>query len=262
MTLLEVLAAVFCLGMGLIMVAGAFPAATHQTRQTIDRTDATMMAVTGMELYIKAERAQRKLTQSDLANRTNTVESPTTVALPVYSWCVWNPNRFAYLENYDDSKMSPPGGGDYVMRGFLTRVSSSDETPLYLLTIVVIRYNNEKPEFYGSNGAGGKDWAVRSLTASAISLPSNTVTVSGLPTGTTPPTSLGADKYVSVGDHIMDTSSGICYEIASVPVGSSTGSLKLAEPLMYTVAPPVALHQNRPWYIFRNVVGVYYKLVH
>jgi type II secretory pathway pseudopilin PulG len=261
MTLLEVLAAVFCLGMGLIMVAGAFPAATHQTRQTIDRTDATMMAESGMELYLKAERAQRKLTQSQLGPASGTAESTTSVALPVYSWCVWNPDRFAYLENFDESKLSPPGGGDYVMRGFLTRVSTSDETPLYRMTIVVIRYNNEKPEFYGSNGSGGKDWAVRSLTATAISLPSNTVAVSGLPTGTTPPTSLGGDRYVSMGDYIMDTSSGICYEIASVPTSGSSGSLKLVEPLMYNIAPPAALHQNRPWFVFRNVVGVYYKLV-
>lgn len=259
MTLLEVLAAVFCLGMGLIMVAGAFPAGAHQTRMTIERTDASQMAKCAMEYYITMERAHRKLTLAQWKSTSPAYDYPMTVALGFEDWCVWNPTRFAYLENFNNSKMSPPGSGDYVMRGFLTRVSAVDEAPLFRLTVVVARYNGDAPDLYDRTNTADADGRVGVRTLKVTGFPAPVgmkLTTSNLPaSATTLPTSVAADHFLSAGDYVMDTSTGFCYPVTEVLRPTVT----LGEQIVPLLTPSPSL--SRDWFMFRNVIGVFYRLV-
>lgn len=264
MTLLEVLAAVFCLGMGLIMVAGAFPAGAHQTRQTIERTDASQMAKSAMEYYVHLERSLRHLTQPQWKGDSTTGE-PMTIPLDLKEWCVWNPERLGYLENFQDSKMLPPGGGDFIMRGFLTRISAVDEAPLFRLTVVVARYSNETPDFYDAKIMGDAGTKVNPGTDSKYP-PGlrylNITGASGLTVAagkvnypTSPgPTYVTGEHFLKTGDYIMETSTGLCYPV-TVVTGGTPGQITLGEPLLGS--PKV----GRDWFIFRDVIGVFYRLV-
>jgi hypothetical protein len=263
MTLLEVLAAVFCLGMGLIMVAGAFPAAAHQTRLTVQQTEASLMAASAAD-YVAVERRVRELTKAQVRGSN---AGPLSIALNIdEEWMVWNPERLPYLDDFDERKLLPPGGGDFVLRPFLTRVSGNDEAPLYRMTIVVGRYSNQAPDFYDvelmkdggpkKNPGTGTDSlippGVRYLYVSSVS--GNVLTgdrkmnpVRYIPSYVTD------DHFVNAGDYVMNPRTGHCYRIVSVD--NATDKVTLAE------TPSETLESRRNYYLFRNVVGVFYQLI-
>lgn len=245
MTLLEVLAAVFCLGMGLIMVAGAFPAGAHQTRLTIQQTEASLMAASAAD-YVAVERQARRLTKAQIKG-----DSKGGLSVPLNineEWLVWNPDRLAYLDDFDERKLLPPGGGDFILRPFLTRLSSVEEAPLYRMTIVVGRYSKLAPDFYDVKLMRPVARTVRVERATG-----NVLTCSGIKPPRTPPTSLSEDHVVKTGDYIMNPRTGYCYRVASVDDRTSKVTL--------TETPPGPLDRRINYYVFRNVIGVFYQLI-
>lgn len=263
MTLLEVLAAVFVLGMGLIMVAGAFPVGAHQTRLTVEQTESAVFARSAAELC-RLERYIRNLDQMQYRG----FSSGKPQAIPVGSngeeWRVWNPERLPYLENWRESMMWPPGGGDYVFRAYVTRVADCDQAPLFRLTLVVIRYSNDAREFYHPEldvpfdrtvtVVRVRDREVTGRRSNEFELPTRDSDELNTSKPRTDPSRV-TDQRTRPGDYIMDPYTGWCYRIATV----EKNKVMLAEEPATEMASVGGQGMQFP--IFRNVVGVYYKLI-
>jgi hypothetical protein len=234
MTLMEVLAAVFILGMGLIMVAGAFPVGMLQTRLTKEQTDTSVLARSAVSL-VEEERYLRHLSLSD-SKKSNTLVRGRNNE----EWRIWNPTRLAYLENWHDSKMWPAGGGDYVWLPFLTRLSAEDEVPLYRLTIVVIRYTNAAPEFTTVHPQTGY-----------IEPRKFKLTPLGRNTRLRSVSSGNLDDELRPGDYLMDTRTGYCSRIGTVE----------AKQLTLSAEPAIPLSGTADYYGISGVVGIYYTLL-
>jgi len=235
MTLMEVLAAVFILGLGLIMVAGAFPVAALQTQMTREQTESATLARSALELC-RWEKYVRDLTVRDYQGDNKGMPITVSRSPSDDTSRVWNGHRWMYLENTLDSKMWPPGGGDYVWQPFLTRVSATNEAPLFRLTVVVVRFSPAAPDFY--------DPATQDNTIRKVSLrrssDARTLTGSNL------------DKVMAPGDYIMDPRTGFCHRVATVEKSKVTlGS-----------TPDRALETSSlPYFIVSKPVGIFHTLI-
>jgi len=235
MTLMEVLAAVFILGLGLVMVAGAFPVAALQTRMSIDQTESATLARSAVELC-RWEKIVRGLSPSEYrGDRSN---KPVSIAASGVDdqHRVWNGTRWAYLEDFSDTAMWPPGGGDYVWQPFLTRIGGVDEAPLFRLTVVVVRFSPAAPDFYdpATQTASVRTVVLRRSSDERVLTGSN------------------LDKVMGAGDYVMDPRTGYCYRVGVVEKAKVT----LGE------TPDIPLETTSlPYFIFSNPVGIYHTLI-
>ena len=273
MTLLEVLAAVFVLGMGLIMVAGAFPVGVDQTKQAVEQTDGGVLGHMALEIC-RSQKLVRKLTAAQYGL---TYSFPR--GGPNEPWRVWNGYRLFYLEprdaqgNLAESAMWPPRSDDYVWRPFLTRLSATNEAPLYRLTIVIVRYMAEAnpqapPAFVGwdlynpavpnynpdaapDNAAAIADAGLRLYSTSKCS--QRTLTASGSSEYTA-----GKSRSIRGGDYIMDRRTGLCYQVERSYKVTGTDTLVVGT----DPSPAFPTSATYNWlYSFGNVVGIYHTLI-
>jgi len=235
MTLMEVLAAVFILGLGLVMVAGAFPVAALQTRMTVDQTESATLARSALEMC-RWEKVVRGLDPGDYrGDRSNKAVSIASAGVADQNR-VWNGTRWAYLENFSDAAMWPPGGGDYVWQPFLTRVGGVEEAPLFRLTVVVVRFSPAAPDFYdpATQSASVRTVVLRRSSDERVLTGSN------------------LDKAMGAGDYVMDPRTGYCYRVGEVERSKVT----LGE------TPEVALDTTSlPYFLFSKPVGIYHTLI-
>ncbi len=285
MTLMEVLAAVMVLSMGLIMVFGAFPVGIDQTERMILQTDGGILARSAVGML----RARRELRDLPGSYFHRAAETTWPLGEDEEPWRVWNGHRWAYIDGVADrwapraypsigswssvdNTLWPPKTGDYIWRAFATRLSEDDEPPLFRVTIVVVRYNDQMPDLYeGQGGSVGGPFdttspsqigGVRAIMVRYVrDRPEGWVLVgtsarSFVSEGWKPSDGAHMDRTVRPGDYVMDTHSGLCYRVSA-----NTGSaITLAdEPL-----PGQQLEVDQGgslYYTFRNVAGIYYVLL-
>jgi len=224
MTLLEVLASIFILGMGLIMVAGAFPVGADQTVRSARLTEMATLGRSAVEIS-RSQKYIRNLPGTHYSAGTSRPRGKDNEP-----WRVWNANRWAYEGNMTDSKMWPPQKGDYLWRAFLTRLSGLDEAPLFRMTVVVAKFDY-------ATAPGGVGWYLFAgwelFNPQAINSmwfdpgqPDNdgdnpTLIYAGVTTrscsGATGrklsinPMTFGSQ--IRAGDYVMDMRTGLCYRI-------------------------------------------------
>ncbi len=249
LTLVEVLSTVFIMGLGLIMVAAAFPVGIDQVRRSVEDTQSAMAARSAVEL-LHGENVFQNMTKKqwdDLVvhGKVNAWPHGENVASNHYR--VHNPWRRLYVDKTGET-MWPPEPGDYLWRAFLTRLTDTDEMPLFRATIVVVKYSKQSPELYIPPTPDHLDSA--SWVASrTIEIRSND---SGNRKRCTAPS--GQVARLVEGDYLMDRYTGFCYRIASFDENN------LSQMYLATETDPVIPRNTECW-VFSNVVGVYYTTI-
>lgn len=200
LTLIEILAAVFVLAMGLILVAAAFPVGVQQSGLMRQDTETGIFANEVLEM-IKADSFTRKMSDDDFRsvftkNKAVSFVGATKSTYGGYPgpagnkwkwYLVRNSNRSFYSHDKDDSKMYPPTPGDWVCHPIITRLTDDGDPPLYRVSMPIQRYDPRIEPIYmpcSVAGASGK-----------------TVTISS---------NIGDMK---VGDTVVDSRSGYCYRV-------------------------------------------------
>lgn len=194
LTLIEILAAVFVLAMGLILVAAAFPVGVQQSELMRQDTETGIFANEVLEM-IKADSFTRKMLDDFWSTYTKdkavsfvgaTQSSPEGNNWKWY--LVRNSNRSFYSHDEDDSKMYPPTPGDWVCHPIITRLTDDGDPPLYRVSMPIQRYDLRTKPIYMScrvTGASGK----------TVTIVSNRI------------------EYALVGDTVVDSRSGYCYRV-------------------------------------------------
>ena len=248
LTLIEVLSTVFIMGLGLIMVAAAFPVGIDQVRRSVEDTQSAMAVRSAVEL-LHGENVFQNMTMeqwNDLVVGGDVKVWPHGENVASNHYRVHNPWRRLYIDDTTEA-MWPPEPGDFLWRAFLTRLTETDEMPLFRATIVVVKYSRQSPELYIPPTPDHTDSA--SWVASrTIDITSNQLTE---PTYCTAPSQQAA-RLVE-GDYLMDPYSGFCYRV--VRFWSSNQYLELAP------APDPRIPRNTNCWVFSNVVGVYYTMI-
>jgi hypothetical protein len=259
--------------MGMIMVAGAFPVGAHQTQQMIRQTDASMLARSAAELVL-ARNYIRDLSEEQWDGLN---PKPVPIA-PYEEWRIWSPDRLAYMEDWRESKLLPPGSGDYIVTPFLTPLMAADDQPYFRMTVVVTRYSSELPDMidavigegtgkYENPAAGNEEKIppgiryvdVGSAIGKKLSGKANAYFTSMVDTDPkdNKPDYVSVDRYLMSGDWVMDPQTGLCYQIGATETNSN-GKVTAA---YLTDEPFERLPTSGRFYTFRNVVGVFYQLV-
>jgi len=137
LTLIEVLATVFVLGMGLIMVAAAFPVGIDQMRRTKDDTQAAELARTAM----------------NMVRAGNFAQSATSAVATVNGWAVlgfgsvW-PYGFSTLKPLADMSLAAGTGAAGTYTGMVTCDPSASTSAFWAPDL----FSNPNALAYGSSG--------------------------------------------------------------------------------------------------------------
>ena len=239
MTLIEILAAIFILGMGLIMVAASFPVALSQTQGMKDETQSAMAARSAMAV-VRSLGYARGLAATQIINMQSATPFGNNSTTVPETWRVWNPQR-AQSAGYNEAALWPPQAGDFVWRAFLTRVTEPTRAPVFRVTIVMVKFSVQTPELYDPTLPAAP--GLRQATVTSVAGKTLTGAFAAPTT-----TGLANDHSVVAGDYVMDPLSGLCYAVASATDTSVV--------LETTPSPLLAAGK---YYIFRNVVGIYYS---
>lgn len=249
LTLIEVLSTVFIMGLGLIMVAAAFPVGIDQVRRAVEDTQSAMVARNALE-FLHGENIFQNMTEddwNDLVVDSKVVTWPQGVNDSSNYYRVHNPWRQLYVDHQTTTAMWPPEPGDLLWRAFLTRLTETDEVPLFRVTIVVVKYSRQSPELYIPPTKEHPEYAQlvssRTLKVSANNM-NNGKQV-------TAPSKQVAG--VAEGDYLMDPYTGYCYRV--VKFHRSNFWLELA-----TKTDP-QIPNGTTCRVFGNVVGVYYTMI-
>ncbi len=237
LTLIEILAAVFVLSMGLILVAAAFPVGLSQTQLMQTETDMSSFAAELVEM-VKIYESPRKMSASQYntfsEGRSRAIGHVSDSQLPAAKWwMINNVNRWAYELSEDyahDSAMAPVRHGDLVCIPFLTRLSKDNEVALYRLTMPMRKHS---PENTGI------------LSNVKITGASNEKLAGDFGTAKKP--------KIFPGDYILDQKTGFCYPVASV--NDDSKGIVLAQ------KPEAAIAANSNVYILGPMEGVFYSLI-
>ena len=239
LTLVEVLSTVFIMGLGLIMVAAAFPVGIDQVRRAVDDTQSAMAARSAVELLHGQNVFQNmtKVQWDDLVSSGKTWPHGENASSNYYR--VHNPWRQLYVDNQTTTAMWPPEPGDLLWRAFLTRLTDTDEMPLFRVTIVVVKYSRQSPELYLPNGSpdtvSSRTLTVNSSSDNRCKAPPNQV------------------AKVAEGDYLMDPYTGFCYRVVNFDTNNRW--LELA------TEPDPRIPNATDCGVFGSVVGIYYTMI-
>jgi hypothetical protein len=268
LTLIEILAAVFVLSMGLILVGAAFPVGVQQSEMMREEMETSMFANEVVNM-IKANDPMRKVANIfDLASPANhlfmkryprNVARPLAVegiatATPVGSprwYLVRNSARSAYEIGSEDwigeeaSQMANLRGGDWYCHPYVTRLTADAEVPMYRLTLIMRRLGDRWPAQYW-------EISIASVTNQddprVLNWPSNR----NMNVTTTTP-------GVFIGDTVMDSLDGHCYRV--VDRDTETRQITLDRPLITRNMTGGPGYTSRNFYVLGRVNAVYYALL-
>ncbi len=255
LTLVEVLATVFIMGLGLIMVAAAFPVGIDQVRRSVEDTQSSMAARSAVEL-LHGENVFQNMTKEwwdGLVVGGKVVTRPHGENIASNHYRVHNPWRRLYIDDGTEA-MWPPEPGDLLWRAFLTRLTDTDEMPLFRATIVVVKYSQQSPELYIPDYPALTSWKALKVNSNSGNR------IYGLATSN--PKIQGDKRMVGIsnlteGDYLMDPHTGFCYRVVKFDEESHEKNqwLELA-----TYTDPGIASGTDCW-AFSNVVGIYYTMI-
>ena len=217
------------MGLGLIMVAAAFPVGIDQVRRSVQDTESAMAARSALEL-LRGENIFQNMSETEWDDLVTSRKT-----LPYGSATVHNPWR-----QYYGLGGTHPEPGDLLWRAFLTRLTEAGQMPLFRVTIVVVKYSRQSPELY--------------IPDNANQVSSRTILVKENTNGSTiKATSQEINKMVE-GNYLMDPYTGFCYRIARFDE-------KLLSLMYLDTDTDPKIPINTECYVFGNVVGVYYTMI-
>lgn len=249
LTLVEVLSTVFIMGLGLIMVAAAFPVGIDQVRRSIEDTQSSMAARNAVEL-LHGENVFQNMTKEQwddlvVAGKVEAWPHGENVASNHYR--VHNPWRRLYIDDTTEA-MWPPEPGDFLWRAFLTRLTDTDEMPLFRATIVVVKYSRQSPELYIPPTPDHLD--------SASWIASRTIEILSNNPGERKSCTAPSQQVARLveGDYLMDPYTGFCYRVAGFDE-------KFPFQMYLATETDPLIPRNTVCWAFSNVVGIYYTTI-
>lgn len=301
MTLMEVLAAVLILGLGLIMVYGAFPVAAIQSRQTMEVTEASVLGRSALDLS-RQERLVRDLvpeptddpeldTVEELKFKTIKGSSVNEVeyskawssreVIPVNTvqeeLRVWNANRWAYMEDgiradtqqnaskrqtlVADDTMWPPQNTDYIWQPFVTRLNSDPKEPPLFRLTVVVSRLEPQSPDFYDKDHG----AVVRYFPMQYRNDGKEYKQGHLRRRCL--VKGGIQDEAGPGDVVMDSATGYCYRVVASVDGSSNDNINGNDPdrLVLASDPQPQMDNSgskgRNFYVFSSPVAVFYSLI-
>jgi len=252
LTLVEVLSTVFIMGLGLIMVAAAFPVGIDQVRRSVEDAQSAMAARSALEL-LHGENIFQNMTEedwNDLAVGSKVKVWPHGENAKSNYFRVHNPWRRLYHASSDSDmwpevsghpEKSGPKPGDLVWRAFLMRLTETDEMPLFRVTIVVVKYSRQSPELYMPEDP--ELVSSRTLLIDYHNISNNLISASSAAIG-----------GMVEGDYLMDPDSGFCYRISGFDKNFLTR-------MYLATKAEKQIEDNTECYVFSNVVGIYYTMI-
>jgi len=251
LTLVEVLSTVFIMGLGLIMVAAAFPVGIDQVRRSVEDTQSSMAARSAVEL-LHGENVFQNMTKKewdDLVVGGKVKVRPHGENVASNHYRVHNPWRRLYIDNTGQT-MWPPEPGDFLWRAFLTRLTKTDEMPLFRATIVVVKYSHQSPELYIPDYPALTSWKALKVDSNSGNRIYGPAKVSPKIQDDKRP--VGISSLVE-GDYLMDPHTGFCYRV--VKFDRDNQWLELA------TDPDPNIEGGTTCYVFSTVVGIYYTMI-
>lgn len=249
MTLVEILAAVLILGLGVIMVTAAFPVGMRQSQEMVRDTRGGEAGRAAMAELIGSD------VIGDLSSQSfNRTDGYTHITEGPKSRYIWNPRRLAWVADWDESEMWPPQPGDYIWQAFVARVPadpkgirggiheyggteepfppwsgpSDGPVPLFRTTVVIVELDDDEPEFFDTKSAvapQSRPLEIRTVRVTDVQEQAGSHVYAELRAlrwdlyggpftyeGTGTP-SLAQDTLVRPGDYIMNPLTAHCYEV-------------------------------------------------